>query len=140
MIEPDRAKPVISCGKSRTKQEFKDQCNVNLILKRYISSGELSHISTSIPQYGDYSQLIDYHSALNIVREAETSFGELPADIRKRFGHSPQQLLEFMNDPSNNEEAEKLGLLPPGAEGLPVEKATPETTPAPEPTRETDND
>ena len=39
-------------------------------------------------------------------------FDNLPSDVRNRFNNNPAQLLDFVADPENKEEAIELGLLP----------------------------
>jgi len=38
---------------SLTKQSFRDECDVNLIVKRYTETGMINHIPRTNPQYGD---------------------------------------------------------------------------------------
>jgi len=38
---------------SLTRQSFKDECDVNLIVKRYTETGMINHIPRTQPQYGD---------------------------------------------------------------------------------------
>lgn len=42
--------------------------------------------------------------------EAENSFNMLPSEIRNRFQNDPGQLIGYLSDEKNNEEAYKLGL------------------------------
>lgn len=95
--------------KSLTQQSAKDECDINVILDRWVRTGDLS-TSSSVPQYGDFTGFTDYHSALNTVIEAQDAFDALPAKLRARFGNDPQQLLDFVQDRDNLEEAVSLGL------------------------------
>ena len=38
---------------SLTKQSFKDECNVNLIVERFTRTGTLDHAARTAPQFGD---------------------------------------------------------------------------------------
>jgi len=38
---------------SLTRQSFKDECDVNQIVKRYTETGMINHIPRTTPQYGD---------------------------------------------------------------------------------------
>lgn len=96
---------------SLTKQSFKDECDANSIMSRWSTSGELSHISRVLPQYGDFSSVEDYQSALNRIHDMERAFSQLPSEIRARFRNSPEALLEFVQDESNRQEALDLGLV-----------------------------
>lgn len=98
---------------ARTKQEFKDQCDINNIIKAYKITGQISHISANAAKgaYMDLPDEVDYQTSLNILREAETAFASLPSQIRDRFSNSPALFLAFLNDPKNYDEAVKLGLV-----------------------------
>lgn len=94
---------------SRTIQSAKDECDINVIVRRF---GITSQMPTSVrlPSYGDYDTVADFQTAMNQVREAEESFMTLPSGIRSRFGNNPQAFLEFVADPSNVPEIVKMGL------------------------------
>lgn len=97
---------------SKTQQQFKDECDINTIVKRFGITGELPS-DLAVPQSGDFTGITDFQSAMNVVRMAEEAFAELPADLRARFNHDPGRFVEFFNDPGNKDEARKLGLLAP---------------------------
>lgn len=118
-------------GKSRTKQSFKDQCDINIIMARYNKTGDLTHISQAIPQYGDFSNVPDLHGAMNQVRDAQAEFLLFPAKIRDRFGNDPDQLIQFMSNPDNLKEAVELGLVQvqPGEKEASLSPPAPVTDP-----------
>ena len=97
-------------GESRTKQSFKKQSDINVIMKKYERTGLITHTKQN-GAYGDFSDVKDYHAALNAIYEANEGFMTLPASLRKRFGNDPAQLIEFLNDANNLEEAVELGLV-----------------------------
>ncbi|WNK13295.1 MAG: internal scaffolding protein [Microvirus sp.] len=97
---------------SMAQQQFLEESDINTIVERFGLNGELPEV-VRVPQYGDFTQVKDFQSALNAVREAEASFMELPARVRARFENDPQQLLEFVADGRNLVEARELGLVPP---------------------------
>lgn len=99
-------------GSGRTKQNFKDECDINTILSRFQRTGNLTHTSSRTPRYEDVADL-DFHGAMQLVAGANGMFSELPAKIRDRFANDPGRLLEFLQDPENRAEALKLGLLAP---------------------------
>ena len=51
----------------------------------------------------------------NKVAKATQAFMALPVAIRTRFGNDVVNLLEFIDDPRNIDEARKLGLLKPAS-------------------------
>lgn len=94
---------------SLTKQSFKDDCNVNQILMKWMKTGEAPQ-APAANGYGDFTNVDDYQTAMNRVVEAEANFMSLPSKIRSRFHNDPSEFLAFFNDPSNVDEAVKLGL------------------------------
>lgn len=97
---------------SKVQQQFKDDADINTIVKRFGLTGELPK-DLAVPQSGDFTDVVDFHSAMNIVRASEEAFMEMPADVRKRFHHDPGEFLAFVNDDKNRDEAKKLGIMKP---------------------------
>ncbi|AXH72089.1 MAG: internal scaffolding protein [Microviridae sp.] len=112
----------------RTKQSFKDECDINIIMKRFAVTGELSHLSQAQPLWGDLPE-IDFHGAMAVVVDARERFQTLPAELRDRFLNDPARLLAFVQDPANKEEGIKLGLF---RKPEPAPSPTPQSAP-PEP-------
>lgn len=104
---------------SLTQQQFAEECDVNVILKKYANTG-LVETNPLPAQYLDNSNAIDYHNALNIIIQAEDSFNSLSAELRERFHNDPAELLAFIDDKNNRQEAIDLGLVD-----------SPQTAPAP---------
>lgn len=106
--------PGIDCSKDEpAKQEFKDECDINHIIARYVKDGVIDHVNRVEAVYGDFTSVGDYHGDLNRLIEAQEAFDGLPAQIRKRFANDPAELLSFLMDENNRTEAEKLGLVKP---------------------------
>lgn len=99
----------------RCQQEFKEECDINEIVRRFGLTGELP-ANVRVPVSGDFTGITDFQSAMNAVRQAQESFMELPAEVRARFANDPQRLMEFVSDDKNRDEAHKLGLLKPKPE------------------------
>lgn len=97
---------------SRTKQEFKDQCNINKIIKEFTITGQITHISAKAAQgaFIDLPADLDYQNSLNIMIKAEDAFMALPAKVRDRFGNDPAAFLAFVGDPKNADELIELGI------------------------------
>lgn len=95
---------------SKTVQDGKDDADINVIMERYARTGQFKP-PAGLPQYGDFSSVTDFQSALNLVIAAEKGFSELPAKIRSRFHNDPANLLEFLALDANREEAIDLGIL-----------------------------
>ena len=95
----------------RTQQEFKDECDINVLVERF-GIGVIEQ-QTSLPMYGDFTNVTDFHTSLTAVREAAEQFMLLPADVRRNFDNDPQKLMDFVEDSNNDREAwESRGLVP----------------------------
>lgn len=98
--------------KTRTQQQFKNDCDVNQIVAKFRSTGTISHLRNS--QNGVYVDLttmpVDLMAARQIVLTAEAAFNEIPAQHRQFFGHDPVNMINFLSDPANDEQAIKMGL------------------------------
>ena len=95
---------------SLAQQHMKDECDINVIIERFGVTGELPNSPVS-PRYGDFSEVTDYHTALNTINATMDDFMALPAKLRVRFDHDPVKLLEFLQNDQNRVEAIELGLI-----------------------------
>ena len=106
--------------KKLTKDSFKDDCDINRIVDRYARTGELPRTNPIQAQYGDVSNLPEsYLEAVNLVTQAEQTFGALPAAVRAECGNSPALFLERIKDPEFVKK-HKLGATPLPAAPEPV--------------------
>lgn len=121
----------------RTKQSFKDETDVNQIIAKHTRMGTLSHLEQWGGQYGDWSNF-DFQEAQNQIANATSMFEQLPAAVRNQFANSPEQFLNFVNDPANKDDlAEKLPeLAAKRSRPLPTPGETVDPKPAPEPAPE----
>jgi len=92
-----------------TRQDAKDECDVNRILQKYQQTGLIDHRAKHEPRYG-FADSVDLHEAMNLITEAQEMFDDLPSATRKRFQNDPGQFLDFVQDPDNANEMVKLGL------------------------------
>lgn len=100
-----------SGGASLTKQSFKDECDVNQIMARWVSHGVAPPVNRREPVYGDFTDVVEFQEAVQRVRTAEAMFAALPANVRRRCDHDPGKFLEFMGDEANLPEMVELGLI-----------------------------
>lgn len=110
---------------SLAQQNFKAECDINTIVQTFTRTGDLP-IAPLPPQFGDFSGICDFHSALNSVFAAQEAFMGLPAHIRSRFENDPQNLIAFLDDPANREEAVSLGLVQAQDLSTPAAKRAPD--------------
>ena len=94
-----------------TEQHSAKEVDINQIVKKAKRTG-LFPQRTDRPRYGDFVGVTDFHEAQNRLIEAGEDFMKLPSHVRERFKNDPGELLQFINDPDNLEEAQTLGLVP----------------------------
>lgn len=74
------------------RQEFRDDADANLLLKRYGVNVPVQ----AQPQYGDADFDLDLHSAHIAVDRAQHAFRKLPNELREKY-KTTQGLLDAMN-------------------------------------------
>lgn len=120
----------------RTKQSFKDECDINLIMRRFEVTGDLAHVNRRTPIFGDFPSM-DFAEAMAIVIKAREDFASLSSEIRDRFANDPARLLHFLEDPANVDEAVKLGLAVRKTPARSAEPAPSSSPPAAKPDQST---
>lgn len=115
---PDRPQPSVQvdCSQGgRTQQSFTDECNINSIMQRFQKTKTLTHIRDSLPTYADFADAQSYEESMKVIASANSSFQELPANIRERFENDPGQFVDFIDELGENdmheEEAADMGLI-----------------------------
>ena len=78
-------------------------------MARYIKTGVIDHVAKYQPQYTQNSEA-DYHQSMNIIREADEMFLDLPSQVRQKFENDPAKFLDYVNDPENHEKLHEIGL------------------------------
>ncbi|WNK14540.1 MAG: internal scaffolding protein [Microvirus sp.] len=111
------------------QQQFKDDADINVIVRRFGVTGELPQ-NVRMPTYGDFSEVVDYHTAMNAIRASQDAFDALPGAIRERFSNNPAKFVDFCSDDRNMDEARLLGLVPAAA---PLDLEAPLAPPKPTP-------
>lgn len=79
---------------SLTKQEFKDESDINKIVER-AKRGIEPRLNPIQAQYGDVSNLPSFEEAFEIVQNAQEAFMDLPARLRKLIDNDPRRLPEL---------------------------------------------
>lgn len=111
---------------SMTQQAFKDDVDVNIILDRYMKTGELN-LKRKQGIYADVSQLPDLAKAVEVVQTAQKAFDALPSKIRFEFNNDPRILMQFLKDPKNKQRGIELGLFKaPEVSSQPESKDSPQ--------------
>lgn len=96
-----------------TRQEFRDECDINVLMATYERNGRLDHINRMQPQYLDVSDVPDLPRAIAIMDEAQRAFMTLPASTRREFDQDPVKFVDFAMDPANLSRMREWGLAPP---------------------------
>jgi phage internal scaffolding protein len=120
-------------GDSLTQQSHAAAADVRNIIKQYDRTGLIANVQKGVAQYGDYSEINEYSEALNMVREANENFAELPSHIREQFSNNAGIFFEFATNPKNKEKMIEMGLskAPAGKSPAKVEEVTTESDSAP---------
>lgn len=109
MAASDQA-AVAPVGESMCQQHFAEESDINTIVRRFGLTGELPS-GLRAPEYGDFTGVTDYKSALEAVIAADEAFMQMPAEVRARFQNDAGLFVDFCSDEANREELGKLGLL-----------------------------
>lgn len=101
----------------RTKQCYKDECDINKIMARFAVTNTITHLSKHQGQYGDFSDF-DFFEQTQKLTKGREIFDDLPAEVRREFGQSPAAFFAYVNDPANiNDLHTKIpGLAKPGTQ------------------------
>lgn len=108
--------PRVDCSKDKplTQQSAKDECDINVIVERAKRGADIPNLNPAPPRYGDFTEVpTDLRECLNVVRRADELFMSLDARVRARFENDPAQMLDFLNNEANRDEAVELGLVEP---------------------------
>lgn len=101
--------PISPKGVKPAKQEFKDDADINSIMRKFQKTGTIDHASKYQPEYGIASPTT-FQESMNIVTRAQSIFNALPSSVRNKFNNSAAEFLEFVQDEKNYEEGQKIGL------------------------------
>lgn len=119
-------------GPSLTRQEFADDCDINLIMQRF-ERGEVPGFTPRVPMYLDLTVMpATLQETLNLMNDAEASFMSLPALVRREFDNDAVKFVEFASDPENLSQMRTWGLAPPVQEPPPPQRVE-VVNPAPPP-------
>lgn len=95
---------------SLTQQQFAEEADINYIADKFMRTGELPQV-LNMPTAGDFEGIFDFQTAMNTIAQAKQEFMSLPAKIRTRFNNDPAELIKFIEDKENYDEAVKLGFI-----------------------------
>lgn len=93
-----------------TDQSMKDACDINIMMKNFIQSGNFPE-PTIIPNYIDCTSIPSLENAYNRVRTASEAFANLPAEVRKLMDNDPSKMESVLANPDYAGIFLKHGLL-----------------------------
>lgn len=86
--------------KRLTKQYFKDECDINNVVKRFQETGFVP-VTRGEPQYGDAPNL-DFKEALDLVMSARQEFNDLEHAVQALFDFNESNYYSFLDGYSRN--------------------------------------
>ncbi|WNK13440.1 MAG: internal scaffolding protein [Microvirus sp.] len=95
---------------SLAQQQFAEETDINELVRRF-GLGQPMPENLNMPQIGDFTQATNFQESMQVVTAANQEFKRLPAKLRERFDNDPGNLLHFLEDEKNRDEAETLGLV-----------------------------
>lgn len=107
---------LVNTEPSMTKQEFKDETDINILMARYEKDGIPPGLTTASPSYIDCTDIPDLRTALDIFIDAEKAFMSLSAQVRKEFDNDPLKFVDFADNKDNLPKMREWGLAPPEPE------------------------
>lgn len=113
MDHASRASGLVCTDPSKAQQHDKDDADINTLVRRFGITGQIPVLDRVPLESEIFHDITDFHSAMNAIRESETTFMTLPADLRARFDNDPHAFLKFTSDEKNRDEMRTLGLLKP---------------------------
>jgi len=103
--------------KFKAQQQFKDQSDINRIMKRYETTGHLPSVANAlgVPRYMDVTnEPLDFHDFMNLTiatrQRLDMAYLALPEAVRAAY-ETPAALLAALEDPHERSRLEAVGVL-----------------------------
>lgn len=113
---------------SMTLQQYRDEADVNHLIQRFQRTGQFYDAMTTaqrvkrLPQFGDFSELGDFHAQQNHIVQVYEAFNGMPSKVREAFKHNAAAFVEFVGNPDNFDKCVKMGIFSKDDVTKPVEK------------------
>lgn len=104
----------------RTKAADRQSTDIRTAVERDQIKLDLPAITGEVMVYGDFSNVPDMQTAMNMVIAAEDLFMKIPPAIRRQFDDNVATFVEGVTDPTRADEMIELGLIPDSGK-VPVE-------------------
>ena len=84
-----------------TKQSFKDQTDINKILKKAQTRNTIAHLQKYPAMvYGEFTGY-DLQESMRLIDKANAIFADAPSEVRNEFGNNALKFAEFVSNPAN---------------------------------------
>lgn len=93
-----------------TEQQHKNSCDINYIVAQFQKTG-IFPPNTKIANYLDNTSTPALEDAFRTVSEAQESFLDLPANIRRLMDNDPSKMEDFLRDDANTDILLKYGII-----------------------------
>lgn len=119
----------------RTEQSHKAEVDINTIIKRHAGREDLiastQHIQGLV---FDENPSNDFQEMMNMMIRGKEAFASMPSEVRNHFGNDAAKFMDFVRDPSNEQQMIDWGLQnppepPPAPMQVEVVNQTTETPP-----------
>lgn len=116
-VPPDHGKKygTVNTEESLCQASDARDMDINILMARFGATGQLP-ATMGNALFGDFSEVKDYRSAIDAIREAEEAFLDIPAKVRDEFRNDPQAFMEFVGKPENIPKLREWGLAKPAPE------------------------
>lgn len=101
-------------GPSLTRQEFAEECDINVLMARFDGALADPMRSVRLPVYYDFTEMPgSLMEAMQVMQTGQEAFMRLPATVRREFDNDPAAFVDFASDPANLDQMRTWGLAPP---------------------------
>lgn len=94
----------------QAEQSHAARVSTESIIRRYLGGDPSLLAQAPQAQFYDHTREPTRSDMLNAVADARTKYERLPAAIKRRFA-SYQQMMQYLSNPANREDAIKIGLI-----------------------------
>ena len=85
----------INTEPSMTQQQFKQDCDVNYIMDKFLKTGTITHVKAQPGKYLDLVEMPDYNESHLTIARANSAFAELDARVRQEFDNDPAKFIAY---------------------------------------------
>lgn len=85
------------------QQGFAEDCDVNVIMRRFAGLGAMPAPRVDAGVYGDFTGIHDLESAVKAVERAQAGFMTLAPEVRERFRNDPVEFARFVSSAPDDE-------------------------------------